>query len=101
MLFQDVGIMSLDCSGKTSWLHGSSLVNYMKLAEFNGLSGKVSFDNQGLRTQFNLEVMELRSTGLESIGILHSVSEIAKIDRPTLQAAYWLMSLNYQSAPED
>jgi ionotropic kainate glutamate receptor 2 len=67
-MIQDVAIMGLDCSGKTSWLHGSSLINYMKLAEFIGLSGKVSFDTQGLRTQFYLEVMELRDTGLESIG---------------------------------
>ena len=32
--YQDVNIMPLDCSGQKSWLHGSSLINYMKLVEF-------------------------------------------------------------------
>ncbi len=31
----------VDCKGKDTWHHGSSLINYMKLASFNGLSGKV------------------------------------------------------------
>lgn len=71
--------MQLDCSGKKSWQHGSSLVNYMKLAEFEGLSGKVVFDPQGKRSQFQLEVMELRSTGLESIG--KSINFLTKKER--------------------
>ena len=40
----------------------------MKLVEFNGLSGRVAFDTQGLRTQFFLDVMELQLSGLEPIG---------------------------------
>ena len=31
---QDVNIVPLDCSGQQSWLHGSSLINYMKLVEY-------------------------------------------------------------------
>jgi hypothetical protein len=68
ILFQDVSITPLDCSGESSWVHGSSLINYMKLVEFVGLSGKISFDTQGLRTMFYLDVLELQTTGLEPIG---------------------------------
>ena len=65
---QDITIGSLDCSGQNSWAHGSSLINYMKLTQFNGLSGMIRFDSQGLRTNFDLDVLELQETGLEPIG---------------------------------
>ena len=67
--FQDIQIKPLDCTGETSWPHGSSLINYMKLAEFNGLSGRIKFDTQGLRTVFDIDVLELQQTGLEPIGM--------------------------------
>lgn len=67
-MIQDISIGPLDCSGETSWAHGSSLINYMKLAAFNGLSGMIKFDKQGLRTSFDIDVLELQSTGLEPIG---------------------------------
>lgn len=69
-MIQDINIGPLDCSGETSWAHGSSLINYMKLTEFNGLSGLIKFDSQGLRTTFGLDVLELQNTGLEPIGKL-------------------------------
>ena len=66
----------LDCSGDDAWVHGNSLVNYMKvenhhhwslvnhnwhqMVEFVGLSGQVKFDTSGLRTQFQLDLMELQ-----------------------------------------
>ncbi len=67
-LIQDVNILPVDCNGQKTWLHGSSLINYMKLAEFQGLSGPVSFDTMGLRTQFYLDMLELQQTGLEPVG---------------------------------
>ena len=68
--------MGLDCSGKTSWVHGSSLVNYMKLGDFHGLSGKVVFDTKGLRTEFYLNVMELQQGGLEPIGTWNAIDSL-------------------------
>jgi hypothetical protein len=67
-MFQDISISPLDCTGQKSWAHGSSLINYMKMTEFNGLSGLIKFDSQGLRSQFYLDVLELQPTGLEPIG---------------------------------
>ena len=73
---QDINIGQLDCSGQTSWAHGSSLINYMKLVQFNGLSGMIQFDSQGIRTNFNLDVMELQSTGLEPIGTWNQQTDL-------------------------
>ena len=63
-------------SGELSWAHGSSMINYMKLIEFNGLSGFVQFDSQGIRTNFNLDIMELQSTGLEPIGTWNQLTSL-------------------------
>ena len=35
-------------------MHGNSLMNYMKMVEFVGLTGPIKFDTSGLRTQFEL-----------------------------------------------
>ena len=52
------------------------MINYMKLIEFNGLSGFVQFDSQGIRTNFNLDIMELQSTGLEPIGTWNQLTSL-------------------------
>ena len=50
--------------GNAAWAHGNSLVNYMKMVEFIGLSGPIKFDASGLRTQFAMDLMELQMPGL-------------------------------------
>ena len=52
--------------GGQAWAHGNSLVNYMKMVEFIGLSGPIKFDASGLRTQFAMDLMELQMPGLVS-----------------------------------
>ena len=34
-MIQDITITSVDCDGTKTWMHGNSLVNYMKLTEFS------------------------------------------------------------------
>ena len=75
-MIQDINIGPLDCTGETSWAHGSSLINYMKLTEFNGLSGLIKFDAHGLRTIFDLDILELQSTGLEPIGTWNIIDSL-------------------------
>ncbi len=36
--------------------------------EIDGLTGKIKFDQQGLRTNFTLEIVELKKDGLLSVG---------------------------------
>lgn len=67
---QQVRQRPLDCSGRNSWPHGNSLINYMKMVEFQGLSGPIKFDESGLRTHFALSLMELQYPGLVGMNII-------------------------------
>ena len=40
----------------------------MKLVEMDGLTGKVKFDQEGLRTDFTLEIIDLKKAGLTKVG---------------------------------
>lgn len=66
---QEISLKSLSCDGSDTWLHGNSLVNYMKLVEMEGLTGFIKFDPQGLRTYFHLNVVELSPEGLGVVGV--------------------------------
>ena len=43
----------------------------MKLVKMDGLTGKVKFDKSGLRTDFTLDIVELKRHGLEKVGSWH------------------------------
>jgi len=73
---QQVHQRPLDCSGQMAWAHGNSLVNYMKMVEFVGLSGPIKFDTSGLRTQFTLDLMELQMDGMVNIGSWNSLDHL-------------------------
>ena len=59
--------LPLSCSSDNTWEHGNSLINYMKMADINGLTGRIKFDENGLRTDFELEIVELKKHGLEKV----------------------------------
>ena len=48
----------------------------MKLVEINGLTGKVKFDKHGIRTDFTLDIVELKRQGLEKVGSWYEVDGI-------------------------
>merc|ERR1719481_658132 len=73
---QQIRQRPLDCSGESSWAHGNSLINYMKMVEFVGLSGPIKFDTSGLRTQFSLDLIELQRTGLTKVGSWNSLDRL-------------------------
>ena len=81
-MIQDININSLDCTGEKSWEHGSSLINYMKLTTFNGLSGMIQFDSQGKvfqNTSRNLEVWTIKqaySLKRSPTGLLRLICEL-------------------------
>lgn len=86
---QEINTKPLSCDGSETWQHGNSLVNYMKLVsylyftrylqklisrifllqvEMKGLTGTIKFDQHGLRTDFTLEIVELKKDGLVKVG---------------------------------
>ena len=74
---------SLDCYGEDAWSHGSSLINYMKMVEFVGLTGRVQLDASGRRTDFHLDLVELKSEGLNKVGVWSSVHGLT-MDQPEM-----------------
>ncbi|XP_071746528.1 glutamate receptor ionotropic, kainate 2 isoform X2 [Lepeophtheirus salmonis] len=66
---QNIQITPLDCVDGEPWQHGTSLLNYMKLVEAEGLTGKIQFDSEGFRSNFDLEIIELKKDGLNKVGV--------------------------------
>lgn len=66
---QSIDIQSLSCdnTGET-WQYGSSIINYMRSMSFDGITGKVSFDQSGRRSGITFDVIALSEHGLEYIG---------------------------------
>ncbi|KAL5282977.1 hypothetical protein ACFFRR_005765 [Megaselia abdita] len=69
---QKIDIQPLSCDNFDTWPHGFSLINYMKIIEMKGLTNTVKFDNQGFRTDFILDIIELSMTGIRKIGFWNS-----------------------------
>ena len=57
----------LSCSTEDAWEHGNSLINYMKMVEIEGLTGRIKFDQDGQRSDFQLEIVELKKHGLDKV----------------------------------
>ena len=47
----------LSCAAEATWEHGNSLINYMKMADINGITGRVKFDE-------NVECVQIPAEGL-------------------------------------
>ncbi|XP_073988845.1 kainate-type ionotropic glutamate receptor subunit 1D isoform X1 [Rhodnius prolixus] len=73
---QRIDIKPLSCDAVDTWPHGYSLINYMKIVEMRGLTGVIKFDNQGFRSNFELEIIELTKNGLQKIGSWNSTEGI-------------------------
>lgn len=65
---RDIDTSSLSCNKDRTWSNGDSLLNYMKMVELDGLTGKIKFDSFGRRSDFDLELVELTKDGLAQIG---------------------------------
>jgi len=70
---QEISLKRLTCDGFDSWNYGSNVVKYMKMIEINGLTGRIKFDENGLRSQFNLQVIEMQAEGLVPVGTWNSL----------------------------
>ncbi|XP_034252804.1 glutamate receptor ionotropic, kainate 2-like isoform X2 [Thrips palmi] len=73
---QRIDIKPLSCNSDDTWPHGYSLINYMKIVEMRGLTGTIKFDNQGFRTNFVLDIIDLSREGLRKIGTWNSTSGV-------------------------
>lgn len=93
---QQIDIQPLSCDGQDTWPHGYSLINYMKIVsdwsirseqsgtnfgiflqvEMKGLTNLIKFDNQGFRTDFILDIIELSASGIRKVGDWNSTQGV-------------------------
>jgi len=59
---------SLTCESRAPWAYGSILMNIMKVINVRGLTGPLKFDDFGRRSDFVLDIIELKKTGFRKTG---------------------------------
>uniref|UniRef100_A0A7N6ABZ7 Glutamate receptor n=1 Tax=Anabas testudineus TaxID=64144 RepID=A0A7N6ABZ7_ANATE len=66
---QQITVSSLQCNRHKPWRFGGRFISLIKEAHWDGLTGRVLFNKtNGLRTDFDLDVISLKEEGLEKIG---------------------------------
>uniref|UniRef100_A0A8D3AYX6 Glutamate receptor n=1 Tax=Scophthalmus maximus TaxID=52904 RepID=A0A8D3AYX6_SCOMX len=69
---QNVGATQLSCKSSKIWEHGTSLMNYLRMVELEGLTGHIEFNSKGQRSNYSLRIMQNSRDGLRQIGVWHS-----------------------------
>ncbi|XP_016814879.2 glutamate receptor ionotropic, kainate 3 isoform X2 [Pan troglodytes] len=77
-------VNSLQCHRHKAWRFGGRFMNFIKEAQWEGLTGRIVFNKtSGLRTDFDLDIISLKEDGLEKVGVWSpadglNITEIAK-----------------------
>ncbi|XP_075058941.1 glutamate receptor ionotropic, kainate 2 isoform X2 [Mixophyes fleayi] len=67
--FPQMTVSSLQCNRHKPWRFGARFISLIKEAHWEGLTGRITFNKtNGLRTDFDLDVISLKEEGLEKIG---------------------------------
>ncbi|XP_072316312.1 glutamate receptor ionotropic, kainate 5 isoform X2 [Eucyclogobius newberryi] len=74
---QEIGVKPLSCTSPQIWQHGTSLMNYLRMVEYDGLTGRVEFNSKGQRTNYTLRILEKHRRGHKEIGIWYSNNTLA------------------------
>ena len=51
-------LQPLSCDAGVPWDDGNKVLSYIKEVEYFGLTGEITFDEDGFRTHFTLDLME-------------------------------------------
>nr|XP_025959469.1 glutamate receptor ionotropic, kainate 3 isoform X1 [Dromaius novaehollandiae] len=77
-------VNSLQCHRHKAWRFGGRFMNFIKEAQWEGLTGRIVFNRtSGLRTDFDLDIVSLKEDGLEKVGVWSpsdglNITEISK-----------------------
>ncbi|KAK1330144.1 hypothetical protein QTO34_010330 [Cnephaeus nilssonii] len=74
---QEIGVKPLACTSANIWPHGTSLMNYLRMVEYDGLTGRVEFNSKGQRTNYTLRILEKSPQGHREIGVWYSNRTLA------------------------
>ncbi|XP_037392925.1 glutamate receptor ionotropic, kainate 3 [Pygocentrus nattereri] len=62
-------VNSLQCHRHKPWRFGGRFMSFIKESHWDGLTGRLSFNRTtGLRTDFDLDIVNLKEDGLEKVG---------------------------------
>uniref|UniRef100_A0A671WNA0 Glutamate receptor n=1 Tax=Sparus aurata TaxID=8175 RepID=A0A671WNA0_SPAAU len=70
---QNVGATQLSCKSSKIWEHGTSLMNYLRMVELEGLTGHIEFNSKGQRSNYALRIMQNSKDGLRQYFIYASM----------------------------
>nr|XP_037875496.1 glutamate receptor ionotropic, kainate 2 isoform X2 [Bombyx mori] len=59
---------NITCDQDDGWEFGSSIINYIRTMEIDGMTGIIKFDDEGFRSYFEVDVLEIMPHGLEKVG---------------------------------
>ncbi|XP_053852993.1 glutamate receptor ionotropic, kainate 4 isoform X2 [Vidua macroura] len=76
---QEIGVKPLSCGSAQIWQHGTSLMNYLRMVELEGLTGHIEFNSKGQRSNYALKILQHARGGFRQIGHWH-VSEGLSMD---------------------
>uniref|UniRef100_A0ACB8FRA2 Glutamate receptor ionotropic, kainate 3 n=1 Tax=Sphaerodactylus townsendi TaxID=933632 RepID=A0ACB8FRA2_9SAUR len=76
-------VNSLQCHRHKAWRFGGRFMNFIKEAQWEGLTGRIVFNKtSGLRTDFDLDIVSLKEDGLEKVSQLGSMLALASFELP-------------------
>ncbi|XP_017769340.1 PREDICTED: glutamate receptor ionotropic, kainate 2-like [Nicrophorus vespilloides] len=65
---QKFNVEPLYCNTTDNWGYGYSIINIIKTNTIKGLTGPIKFDNQGFRSDFSVDIIELCEGGITKVG---------------------------------
>ncbi|KAM9220519.1 glutamate receptor ionotropic, kainate 4 [Dugong dugon] len=68
---QEIGVKPLSCGSAQIWQHGTSLMNYLRMVELEGLTGHIEFNSKGQRSNYALKILQFTKNGFRQIGQWH------------------------------
>ncbi|KAM5312674.1 glutamate receptor ionotropic, kainate 4 [Glossophaga mutica] len=77
---QEIGVKPLSCGSAQIWQHGTSLMNYLRMVELEGLTGHIEFNSKGQRSNYALKILQFTRNGFRQIGQWH-VADGLSMDR--------------------
>ncbi|XP_077161939.1 glutamate receptor ionotropic, kainate 4 isoform X1 [Paroedura picta] len=78
---QEIGVKPLSCGSAQIWQHGTSLMNYLRMVELEGLTGHIEFNSKGQRSNYALKILQYTRNGFRQIGHWHVTKGLTMDDQ--------------------
>ncbi|KAM9079284.1 glutamate receptor ionotropic, kainate 4 [Megaptera novaeangliae] len=78
---QEIGVKPLSCGSAQIWQHGTSLMNYLRMVELEGLTGHIEFNSKGQRSNYALKILQFTRNGFRQIGQWHVADGLSMDNR--------------------